>query len=122
MAIDGPDDVTEQHADASSPSLRRIGFSEAWQGCPKGTKKASGVPCTPEAWHALGAPLAWLSLGRLRPRRASFRFARQIKDSMKSTTPSKQTAKYPLTNGPYRDKTAAMPVHVFSFLATLLDT
>ncbi len=53
-----------------------VGFSEAWQGCPRGKKRppAGNSRQRPEA---LGAPLTWLFLVGLRPRRARLRFTRQ---------------------------------------------
>jgi len=45
----------------------------------KGTKKASDDESSPEAPCALGAPLAWLFLIGLRPRRARLRFTKHNK-------------------------------------------
>ena len=45
----------------------------------KGTKMASDDKTSPEAACALGAPLAWLFLIGLRPRRARLRFTKHNK-------------------------------------------
>ena len=75
---------------------RHLAATEAWRGCPMGvdTKRASSARRTPEARCTLGAPSARLSLGRLRPRRARFRFARQIKPTTELTTHSTKTEKH----------------------------
>ena len=43
----------------------------------KGTKKASGGESSPEARCTFGAPLTWLFLVGLRPRRARLRFTKR---------------------------------------------
>ena len=52
------------------------GFSQAWQGCPRGKEMAPDGKLPPEA-RCAGAPLTWLFLVGLLPSRARLRFTRQ---------------------------------------------
>ena len=68
------------------------GFLEAWLGRPTDAHKTtSDATNESEVGDAVGAPSARLSLERLRPRRASFRFTRRFKRSIESTIAPKQT-------------------------------
>ena len=83
---DGTQDDVVKTPTLALVRLRRADFRRHGTGVQWVEKRPLARQALPEAGCTLGAPLTWLSLGRLRPRRASRRFTRHFKRSTKSTT------------------------------------